>query len=224
VIAMTAALVVERTGRDRGGTPTPGLPPGPRSILDGIDDRVAHDGSWILVGLTVAAFIVAAVPLGVLGGWRDLLLAVLLAAPLTMSATAATPIAAALVVAGMSPGTAIAAVLLGSMLNLTTVTFLRRTWSAVAAVAAAATAVTIAVAVALAVDAAGIHADPIATSHGILPAICLAILGALAAASQWRHGLAHWLAALRGTDHGHEHGRADVEGHCDHHHHDDEHA
>jgi len=215
--AVVAGVITERVTRDRGRAITPAaLPPGPTSIASGVDDLIAHDGAWIAVGLTVAAFLLAASPPDALAGSAGTLLVLALAAPLTISATAATPIAFALIASGLAPGAGVAAILLASTINLTTVAHLRRTFGAAAAGAAALVVVAIAVAVTLAVDALALTPSPVELGSEPLAIACgLAVL-ALAAASLWRHGLAHWLAALRGADHGHDHDHGLEEHHHDH--------
>ena len=223
VIAAAAALLVERVAGERPAAPVEAdLPAGPRSMIDSVDDHVAHDGAWIAVGLTIAGFVTAAVATGVLAGdafaatWTHALV-LILALPVTVSATAATPIAAALVFAGLPPGVAIAAALVASMVNLRTLDFVRRTWGAPAALAAALATLLLAGALAAAIDAIGLAPEAIDLPRPV-QLVAGVLLAALAAASLWRHGLAHWLAALRGGDHGHEHD------HCDHHDHHEDHG
>lgn len=222
VIATVAALVVERIAGERAAAPAEAeLPPGPRSFLDSVDDHVAHDGAWIAVGLTIAGFVTAAVATRVISGdafastWTHAVV-LALAVPATVSATAATPIAFALMFAGLPLGVTIAAALLASMVNLRTLDFVRRSWGPRAALAATAAVVLLAAALAAAVDGSGLRLSPI-DLPGWLELAAGAGLAGLAAASLWRHGLAHWLAALRGSDHGHEHDHRDDHGHHDHH-------
>jgi hypothetical protein len=135
-----------------------------------------------------------------------------------VSPTAATPLALALVFLGLSPGAALAAAVLGAIVTPRTLRFVAHTWSATAAVAAALAAVALAIGLMLGIDAAGLAVAPI-DLPGRLQDVCLLLLLTLAAASLWRHGLAHWLAALRGSDHGHEHGHGHGggdDGHCHH--------
>lgn len=207
--AILAGTIVQLLRRERGHAAVGPLPPGPTTIADAVDDLIAHDGAWIAVGLTIAAFVLAASPTTP-STW----LVLAIAAPVAISATAATPIAFALMLTGLPPGTALAAILLGSTLNLSTVAFLRRSFGLAAAVASS--LATVAVAVSL----VGLDRDasPVTLSEPVSIACGVALL-ALAAASLWRHGLAHWLAALRGADHGHEHDHG-IEHH---HHHDHDH-
>jgi uncharacterized protein len=215
-IAMIAAVVIEQIARARVSTKSDAwIPPGPQSFVDGIDDQIAHDGSWIVVGLVVAAFIIAAAGLGTFSGGVTAALVILAALPLTLSSTAATPIAAALVATGLDPGAMLAAVLLATMLKPSTIAFVRECWGTAAAAATAVATAFAAVAIAFAVRAAAPALDGIALPR-VVQLASIAGLGALAAASLWRHGLAHWLAALRGSDHGHEHAHGAE--HHDHHH------
>lgn len=222
-IAAVAALVVERVAGEAASAPVAAdLPPGPRSLVDSVDDHVAHDGAWIAVGLTIAGFVTAAVVTRVVSAdafaatWTHALV-LALAVPVTVSATAATPIAYALMFAGLPPGVAIAAALLASMINLRTLEFIRHSWGGRAAVAATAAVVLLAAGLAAVIDRSGLRLGPIDLPEPVQIVAGLGLAG-LAAASLWRHGLAHWLAALRGSDHGHDHDHRDDHGHHDHHH------
>ena len=217
-IASLAALATERIARAATRAPTKAwLPPGPRAFLDGVDDQIAHDGSWIMVGLIVAAFLLATD--GSFTSTTDLILAVAVALPLTVSSTAATPIAAAMVAGGLAPGGAIAAVLIATMLKPSTLAFLRTAWGTAAAVIAATVTVALALGLAMLVSSLDLAAAPLAALPRSISFVATGILTAIAAASLWRHGLAHWLAALRGSDHGHEHAAGAHDHHHDHEHH-----
>jgi len=220
-IAVVAAAVVERVAGATPRAPAEAwLPPGSRSFAGGVDDQIAHDGSWIVVGLTVAAYVAAAAATGAFASTADVLIVILLALPLTLSATAATPIAAALIASGMAPGGALAAVLIATMVKPSTLAFVRATWGTAAAVAAAVVAVGAAAGLAFGLEAIGVVPHTGLEVPRTLQIAALVVMVGLAAASLWRHGLAHWLAALRGADHGHEHTHGVRE---DHHHPEDQH-
>ncbi|MEW5724577.1 MAG: SO_0444 family Cu/Zn efflux transporter [Thermodesulfobacteriota bacterium] len=85
--------------------------------------------AWFLLGLLLAGLITALVPddlaarwLG--GGWPAMLLMLLIGVPLYICATASTPIAAAMILKGVSPGAALVFLLAGPATNLTSLTVL----------------------------------------------------------------------------------------------------
>ena len=84
---------------------------------------------WFLVGLLAAGVITASLPEDVLtrhlgGGLPAMLLMLLVGIPLYICATASTPIAAALILKGLSPGAALVFLLAGPATNLTSLTML----------------------------------------------------------------------------------------------------
>jgi uncharacterized membrane protein YraQ (UPF0718 family) len=86
---------------------------------------------WLVLGLALAGVIGGSVPrdffrdhLG--AGLVPMLLMVLLAAPMYMCATASTPVAAALVLKGISPGAALVFLLVGPATNVATMTAVGR--------------------------------------------------------------------------------------------------
>ena len=79
---------------------------------------------WFFAGVIVAGIISAAVPESVMskylgGGFHSMLLALLMGIPLYICASASTPIAAALILKGVSPGTALVFLITGPATNLT---------------------------------------------------------------------------------------------------------
>lgn len=93
--------------------------------------ELLHDiGLWILIGLVVAGFLMAYVSpeyLAVYGSgiWPMLLMAVV-GIPIYLCATAATPIGAGLLAAGVSPGTVLVFLLAGPITSMATLEVLRR--------------------------------------------------------------------------------------------------
>lgn len=84
---------------------------------------------WFLVGLLAAGVISASLPEDVLaghlgGGLPAMLLMLVVGIPLYICATASTPIAAALILKGLSPGAALVFLLAGPATNLTSLTML----------------------------------------------------------------------------------------------------
>jgi uncharacterized membrane protein YraQ (UPF0718 family) len=92
-------------------------------------DVWADLAGWFFAGLLIAGFITALVPdeliyrfLG--GGPTSMLLMLLIGIPLYICATASTPVAAALIMKGVSPGAALVFLLAGPATNMTSLTVL----------------------------------------------------------------------------------------------------
>ncbi len=84
---------------------------------------------WFLVGIVLAGLITALVPADVLtrtlgGGLPSMLIMLAAGVPLYICATASTPIAAALILKGVSPGAALVFLLVGPATNITSLTVL----------------------------------------------------------------------------------------------------
>ena len=84
---------------------------------------------WFLLGLILAGFITAVIPEDMLvrnlgGGIQSMLIMLAFGIPLYICATASTPIAAALILKGVSPGAALVFLLAGPATNLTSLTVL----------------------------------------------------------------------------------------------------
>jgi uncharacterized membrane protein YraQ (UPF0718 family) len=87
--------------------------------------------NWYLVGLILAGLITALIPEEILGGylgsgWSSMLIMLAVSIPLYICATASTPIAAALILKGVSPGAALVFLLAGPATNITSLTVLLR--------------------------------------------------------------------------------------------------
>ena len=84
---------------------------------------------WFFVGILLAGVITVLVPDAVItrylgGGFSSMLLVLLFGIPLYICATASTPIAAALILKGVSPGTALVFLLAGPATNITSLSVL----------------------------------------------------------------------------------------------------
>ena len=84
---------------------------------------------WFLIGALLAGLITSLVPESVMtsylgGGLTAMLLMVLFGIPLYICATASTPIAAAMIMKGVSPGAALVFLLVGPATNITAITVL----------------------------------------------------------------------------------------------------
>ncbi len=113
-----------------GGTQTVGarLRHGMRfAFVDMLDDL----GKWLVIGILLAAVITALVPEGFLerhigGGLPVMLLMLVVGIPLYMCSSSSTPLAAALIMAGISPGAALVLLLVGPATNAAGITVLAR--------------------------------------------------------------------------------------------------
>lgn len=90
-------------------------------------ELLADIGGWFLAGVVVAGIITALLPEDALGAWLGrgpwaMLAALAVAVPLYVCATASTPLAAALVLKGLSPGAALVFLLAGPATNAATLT------------------------------------------------------------------------------------------------------
>ena len=167
------------------------------SLRTGLGEIVDDTAAWILIGLALAAMIqpllrpewFAAMPPGV-----DVLLFGLLGLPVYVCAAAATPLVAVLLLAGVSPGAALAFLLTGPATNLTTVGLLSSLHGRRVALTFAVSMIVIAVGLGYAVNLALPSTDltiptPTAPEQAsIFQWTCLAILGLLYAFSLLRLG------------------------------------
>jgi uncharacterized membrane protein YraQ (UPF0718 family) len=94
------------------------------------DELLLHIGPWALVGLVAAAYVQAVVPAGSLAGLGtgglDLVMVALLVIPIYVCAASATPLAAVLVLKGLSPGAALVGLLVGPATSVAAIGMLRR--------------------------------------------------------------------------------------------------
>ena len=100
---------------------------GLRYVFSAVLDDIA---GWLLLGLLIAGLLFTLIPPGVLAhygsGPTAMLLMALVGIPLYLCAQAATPVAAALIVSGVSPGTALVLLLAGPITSIATLSVLRR--------------------------------------------------------------------------------------------------
>jgi hypothetical protein len=96
-------------------------------------ELLADIGRWLLLGILVAGVLAWALPddffarqLG--GEFSSLLLMLVIGIPLYICASASTPVAAAMVLKGLSPGAALVFLLAGPATNAATVTVVTRFW------------------------------------------------------------------------------------------------
>lgn len=95
------------------------------------DEMLPDIGKWLLVGVLLAGLIGAFLPPDALarlpgGEWASMLAMLTVAAPLYICATSSTPVAAALVLKGLSPGAALVLLLAGPATNAATIAVVGR--------------------------------------------------------------------------------------------------
>ena len=96
-------------------------------------DLLGDIGGWLLLGIALAGLIGHLLPAGFFerytgGEFPTLLLMLLMGVPLYICATASTPVAAAMVVKGLSPGAALVFLLAGPATNAATIAVVARHW------------------------------------------------------------------------------------------------
>lgn len=186
-------------GRDAA---SPSRQTGTRGVLQA-SDRVVRYGfgtllddlsHWLALGLALSALVAALVepgslsgPLG--GGIGGMLLALVVGVPIYICSTSSTPLVAALIAAGVSPGAGMVLLLAGPASNLATITWLYRDLGARSTIAYLLSIAAVALAAGWLVNAfiGGITARAANTMHdhepGLLGTIGGAALAALLAAS-----------------------------------------
>ncbi|MCH9688887.1 MAG: permease [Deltaproteobacteria bacterium] len=254
VAALAFAKLVERSGR------TWSAPDSAQTLLSGaaahgrtfsraygyFDELVLHTAPWTVVGLLAAAFVQVVIGEGSLVGLAesglDVLVVAAIAMPSYVCAASATPLAAVLVLKGVSPGAVLVGLLLGPATNLATIGVLRRGYGTRAVLLGLGVTLVVSVGMAYAVNLVGV---PIAVpdqlqqdhGHGWLSVGAVVVMGLVLLAQLWRWGLRPWLEILEGShehdhrdihdhgdgDHGHSHGHHHGHGHGHGHDHDHDH-
>ncbi len=237
-VALGVALVL--------GSALPGRAPGPAeaahdvahrswpakilaALRHGFVEVLDDTAAWIVAGIAVAAAIDASSLHGILAqlpAGSDIVLAALLGAPLYVCASGATPLAAALLVAGLSPGAVLTFLLAGPATNVTTLGTLAQLHSRKTAAAFAGLVTAGAIALGFLTNAVLPEAGPTVAraghlhESGSLLGVASAVLflaGVLfSVLRRGPSGFLHPVLHLGGHDHGHGHGH-------DHHHHDHDH-
>jgi uncharacterized membrane protein YraQ (UPF0718 family) len=118
-------------------TERPAKAPFMKRLADGVryafGELLKDIGGWLLLGVLIAGLVTTLVPDGFFAllfehQTASLLLMLLVSIPLYMCASASTPIAAALVLKGLSPGAALVFLLAGPATNAATLTVVARFW------------------------------------------------------------------------------------------------
>ena len=189
----------------------PGETPGTRERLvaamrTGTGEVVDHTAPWIVLGLGVAALATPFLESGWLGGLPpvgDVFLFALLGFPTYVCAASATPLVAASLATGLSPGAGIAFLITGPATNISTLGLIGSLHGRRAAVAFAAVMVTLAVSAGIAVNAAfetvsvpsleALTEDP----PGLFQLVSLVVLTGLFLRSVVRRGPRSFVGELR---------------------------
>ncbi|AGA34080.1 permease [Thioalkalivibrio nitratireducens DSM 14787] len=166
----------------------PAQPPPARRLHEGMryafGDLLEDIGPWLLGGLVVAGVLIALVPAQVLSTYGSgpvaMLVMAVIGIPMYICAAAATPIAAGMLVAGVSPGTVLVFLLAGPITSAATLGLLRREFTNVG----------------LAWYLGGIVASTIAVGMATDGVIGLAGLDIAAQAGAARELLPAWLEAV----------------------------
>ncbi len=95
-------------------------------------DMIGDIGRWLILGVVIAGVITAAIPQDAItqyigSEWLTYIVMLLVALPLYVCATASTPIAASLLLKGLSPGAALVFLLAGPATNGATITVMLKT-------------------------------------------------------------------------------------------------
>ncbi len=196
------------------------------AMVTGTGEIVDHTAPWILLGLGVAALVAPWLEGGWLAQLPSPLAVVLFAAlgfPTYVCAASATPLVAALLAAGLSPGAGIAFLITGPATNLSTLGVLSSLHGRQAAVTFAGTLVAIAVAAGLTIDMvfASLDVPTLAELTEEVPStlqvLCLLGLMLLFGASVARRGIRRFAAEIGeglGWKHDHDHNHDHAHGHA----------
>ena len=191
--------------------------PAPRAIARGLFETWGHLAPWILLGLFATAFIEPWISIDwaeSMPPWVQILVLSLAGMPTYICATAATPLAALLLVSGFSPGAVIAFLLTGPATNLTTFGALRRLHSTALATAFVIAALVATFAIGLCVNlvlkapALGGVATEGEHEHGSLQIVSAMILLGMTLWVLFQEGPRRFLAQLSPDteQHAHDHG------------------
>ena len=176
------------------------------ALRTGTGEVVDHTAPWIILGLGVAALVTPFLESGWLGSLppvTDVLLFALLGFPTYVCAASATPLVAAFLATGLSPGAGIAFLITGPATNISTLGLVSSLHGRRAAITFAATMVALAVSVGIAVNTA-FGALPVPSlaalteeAPSLLQQVSLVLLLALFLRSVVRRGLRSFVGELR---------------------------
>ena len=176
------------------------------ALRTGTGEVVDHTAPWILLGLGVAALVTPFLESGWLGSLppvADVLLFALLGFPTYVCAASATPLVAAFLATGLSPGAGIAFLITGPATNISTLGLLSSLHGRRAAISFAAVMMTLAITAGVAVNTAfgALPVPSLAALTEELPSFlqqaCLLLLAGLFLRSVVRRGLRSFVGELR---------------------------
>ena len=176
------------------------------ALRTGTGDVVNHTAPWIILGLGVAALVTPLLESGWLGSLppvADVFLFALLGFPTYVCAASATPLVAAFLATGLSPGAGIAFLITGPATNISTLGLVSSLHGRRAAIAFAVVMVTFAVAAGVAINAAfgALPVPSLASLTEELPSllqqVSLVLLAGLFLRSVVRRGLRSFVGELR---------------------------
>ena len=176
------------------------------ALRTGTGEVVDHTAPWIILGLGVAALVTPVLEGGWLGSLppvADVLLFALLGFPTYVCAASATPLVAAFLATGLSPGAGIAFLITGPATNISTLGLVSSLHGRGAAIGFAGVMVTFAVTAGIAINAAfGALSVPslaalMEETPNLLQQISLVLLAGLFLRSMVRRGLRSFVGELR---------------------------
>jgi uncharacterized membrane protein YraQ (UPF0718 family)/copper chaperone CopZ len=135
VMGLVGGLTTEAFHTDARDLPALQEPAAPRSVAGFFEhmlDVIRPIWKWIVFGVVASAAITVWIPPGAMAGWSALhaalagLMALLIALPLYVCATASVPIAAALIAQGMPTGAALVFLMAGPATNVATIGAVKR--------------------------------------------------------------------------------------------------
>ena len=176
------------------------LAPWWQRALHHFDELVFHVVPWTIAGLCIASYLDVVLHANAIANhWVDVCVVLAIALPSYVSAAAVTPIAAMLLTKGLSPGAALAGLVIGPATDVATIGFLKRSFGLKATVAALAGLIAALLVVAFAVNALFAPSLVIANADGPVAWGCAIVLGALGVRSVWQSGVVAWAEALSRT-------------------------
>lgn len=187
-----------------------------RRFLSSLRSLTDDTGPWLVAGLILGSVVEPAVVSGLLGlpGAVEVLLFAAVGVPVYVCASGATPLAAAFVWAGVSPGAALAFLMAGPATNVTTFAMLTQLHGKKIALGFASLVLGLSVAAGLSVNAFGgiqvLSRASHAEGHPWWAWGCLAVFVVVAMDSLVRLGPSEWVSAVLnfGHDHNHDHGHS----------------
>ncbi|MBC7792068.1 MAG: permease [Clostridia bacterium] len=180
-------------------TKTPLTPPWRRAVHH-FDELVFHVVPWTVAGLAIASYLDVVLRANAIDArWIDVCVVLAIALPSYVSAAAVTPIAAMLLTKGLSPGAALAGLVIGPATDRATIDFLKRSFGLKATVAALTGGIVTLLVVAFAVNAWATEVNVAIAADSIFARVCTVILVLLGVRSIWQSGIVAWAHALSRT-------------------------